>query len=195
MFTAHQLTRFTEELIEDYKSAKIHSPVHFCGGNEAQLIEIFRQVPQTAYVFSTWRSHYHALLHGVPKELVKQQILNGHSINLNFPSYQFFSSGIVGGILPIACGVAATGREVWCFVGDMTASIGAFHDAWQYAEGHNLPIHFVVEDNGVATNTPTRKTWCNQDPYELRDTPRCSVTRYYYQRTYPHVGLTTFVQF
>lgn len=189
MLTAEELIHFTTELTEDFAAARIHAPVHFCGGNETQLIDIFKTIPRDAYVFSTWRSHYHALLHGVPKALVRQSVLNGQSINLNFPQYRFFTSGIVGGILPIACGVAMTGQETWCFVGDMTASIGIYHDTVKYASGHNLPLRIVIEDNGVSTNTPTQATW------GVEGGPRCIVTRYYYQRMYPHVGLSQFVQF
>ncbi len=190
MLTATELTRFTTRLTEDFAAARIAAPVHFCGGNEEQLIEIFQSIPRDAYVFSTWRSHYHALLHGVPEALVRQSVLNGQSINLNFPQYRFFTSGIVGGILPIACGVAMTGQATWCFIGDMTASIGAYYDAYHYAVGHDLPITFVIEDNGLSTNTPTEQTWGTSEGGS-----KCQVIRYQYQRRYPHVGLSQFVQF
>lgn len=188
MLEAQDLIAFETEMAQCFAEAKIHSPVHFCGGNEEQLLWIFRKIDPKDWVFSTWRSHYHALLHGVPKAKVKQAILDGKSMNLNFPEHRFFSSAIVGGILPIACGVAAAGARVWCFLGDMTASIGAFRDAQRYADGHGLPISFVIEDNGLATNTPTMKTW------GLKETV-CPVIRYSYQRTYPHVGLKEKVEF
>lgn len=189
-YTERQLKQFTSEIMEEFAAARIHAPVHFCGGNESDLIEIFKTIDPSDYVFSTWRSHYHALLHGVPRDVLRQEILNGHSINLNFPQYRFFTSGIVGGILPIACGVAAAGQRTWCFIGDMTASIGAFYDAWHYASGHDLPVTFVVEDNGLATNTPTESTWGTK-----AGGSQCRVIRYAYQRAHPHVGLTQFVQF
>src|SRR6185436_14250762 len=149
------LIAFEREVADRFERGEIRGPIHLSGGNEEQLIEIFKQIPPDAWVFSTWRSHYHALLHGVPPEDVMEQILAGRSMNLAFPAYRFFTSAIVGGILPIACGVAAAGHQVWCFVGDMTASTGTFHDASLFARGHTLPIKFVIEDNGLSTNTPT----------------------------------------
>jgi TPP-dependent pyruvate/acetoin dehydrogenase alpha subunit len=146
------------------------------------------------WVFSTWRNHYHALLHKIPAEKVMAEIRAGRSMNLTFPEHRFYSSAIVGGILPIAVGVAAALkrngclRKVWCFVGDMAATTGAFHEASDYAAGHDLPVHWVIEDNGVSTNTPTEECWGNRGG-------RYKAQRYQYTRTYPHVGIGKWVQF
>ena len=153
------LIAFEEEVAEAFAQGKIHAPIHLSGGNELQLIRIFQKVWPEDWVLSTWRSHYHALLRGVPHNLVMDEILAGRSMNLHFPEYKFLTSAIVGGILPIACGLAAEGQRVWCFVGDMTATTGLFHEARKYAAGHQLPITFVIEDNGLSTNTPTQDTW------------------------------------
>ena len=189
--TAAELIAFEREVADAFEAKQIRAPVHLAGGNEDQLIGIFREIQREDWVFSTWRSHYHALLHGVPRDLVMKEILAGRSMMLHFPEYRFFTSAIVGGILPIACGVAAAGAKVWCFVGDMTASIGAYHDAEKYAEGHDLPIHFVIEDNGLSTNTPTDRAWLSGGIFNVRMDYR----RYHYQRTYPHVGSGVYVPF
>jgi len=198
MFTATDLIAFETEVAGHFAAAEILSPVHFSGGNEAPLIDIFKKIKRTDYVLSTWRNHYHALLHGIPRERVLADILAGKSMTLNYPEYKFLTSAIVGGTLPIACGLAAGGERVWCFVGDMCASTGAFHDAVQYAKGHKLPVTFIVEDNGLATNTPTKETWGE----DVCKSVTCSkvvcgnvIWSYQYQRTYPHVGLSQRVQF
>ena len=187
--TAAELIAFEREVADAFEAKQIRAPVHLAGGNEDQLIEIFREIQREDWVFSTWRSHYHALLHGVPRDRVMAEILAGHSMMLHFPAHRFFTSAIVGGILPIACGVAAAGAKVWCFVGDMTASIGAFHDAHTFSLTRDLPIRFVIEDNGLSTNTPTFKSW--GDP----PTGAWKIARYVYQRTYPHVGSGVYVPF
>lgn len=187
LYTVQDLKDFEREVASAFEAKRIKAPVHLSDGNESQLIEIFAEVQPTDWVFSTWRSHYHALLHGVPRDQVMSEILAGRSMMLHFPEYRFFTSAIVGGILPIAVGVAYTGAQVWCFVGDMAASIGTFHDAEQYARGHSLPIQFVIEDNGLSTNTPTKEVWGRgHDPV---------TRRYTYRRTYPHVGSGVYVAF
>lgn len=188
---ADELRAFEREVADHFEAGKIRAPVHLSGGNESQLVEIFKEIPREAWVFSNWRSHLHALLHGVPPDLLMKDICAGKSMFLHYPEHHFFTSAIVGGILPIACGVAAAGAQVWCFVGDMTASIGAFVDAQRYAFGYDLPITFVVEDNGLSTNTPTARTWHNG---EVGGT-RSRSGRYTYTRTYPHVGSGVFVPF
>lgn len=193
MYTAQELIAFETEVAEHFAAARIKSPVHFSSGNEKQLIEIFKEIKPTDFVCSTWRSHYHALLHGVPRDRLMADILAGHSMNLNYPEYHFLSSAIVGGTLPIACGLAAGGKRVWCFVGDMCASLGAFYDAVHYAAGHHLPVTFVVEDNGLSTNTPTQETW-GEAPWKALS-HRATIRSYTYTRTYPHVGLSQRVVF
>ena len=193
MLTKDDLISFETEVAEHFRAAEIRSPVHFSGGNEAQLLEIFKGIQREDFVLSTWRSHYHALLHGVPRERLMTDILAGMSMNMNYPEYRFLTSAIVGGTLPIACGLAAGGHRVWCFVGDMCASLGAFYDAVHYASGHRLPVTFIVEDNGLSTNTPTQETW--GEPCKSATWSKQIIKRYAYTRTYPHVGLETRVQF
>ncbi|MGP1675917.1 MAG: thiamine pyrophosphate-dependent enzyme [Burkholderiales bacterium] len=184
---AADLVAFEREVADAFEAKKIHAPIHLAGGNEDQLIEIFREVQPNDWVLTSWRSHYHALLKNIPRELVMAEILAGRSMALNFPEHRFLTSAIMGGILPIACGLAAAGERVWCFVGDMCASTGAFADAAKYTGGQGLPIEFVIEDNGLATNTPTADTWGAMGAPKVR--------RYSYERTFPHVGCGVYVAF
>jgi len=190
--TRDDLIAFERDVADAWEVGRIRGPVHLSGGNEDALIDIFKEIRREDWVFSNWRSHYHALLHGVPPDRLMRDILAGKSMFLHYPEYRFFTSSIVGGILPIACGVAAAGAKVWCFVGDMTASIGAFHDAWTFAWLRDLPIEFVVEDNDLSTNTPTWEAWTAnvERPRGSKD-----IRRYWYTRTYPHVGSGVFVPF
>ncbi len=176
--TKQELIDFEADIAQLFEDAQIPSPVHLSKGNEDNLIEIFKNIKSSDWVFSNHRSHYHALLKGIPPEWLKSEILVNRSITVNNTTYNFFSSAIVGGILPIAVGVAMTGQTVWCFVGDMSAETGIFHECVKYATGHKLPIHFVVEDNGLSVETPTEKVW-----------------RYSYQRELPHQGSGKFVIF
>ena len=156
---AADLIAFEADIAREFDAGNIHAPVHLSGGNEQQLIDIFREVKPTDWVCSTHRSHYHALLKGIPPAEVKRQIMAGRSMFISSPEHRFISSAIVGGMLPIACGLAYAGERVWCFVGDMCASTGAFKDAMKFCMGHNLQCYFMVEDNGLSTNTPTWAAW------------------------------------
>ena len=159
------LIQFERKMADHWESGKVRGPIHLSGGNEDELIEIFKYIKKSDWVFSTWRSHYHALLKGVPSEWLEQEILDGHSITIINQEERFYSSAIVGAIIPIATGVALSNQrnntddKVWCFVGDMAFETGGFYEMHKYSQRYNLPIRFVVEDNGVSTNTPTEETW------------------------------------
>src|SRR5262252_6831964 len=95
------LRAFEEEIAQEFAAGNIRAPVHLAAGNETALIEIFERVKPDDWVLCSWRSHYHALLKGVPRHEVKAAIMAGHSISLCFPQYKVLSSAIVGGIAPI----------------------------------------------------------------------------------------------
>lgn len=192
--TADDLRAFESEVAAEFEAAAIRAPVHLSGGNEERLIQIFERVEARDWVFCSYRGHYHALLKGVPADEVKAAILAGRSMTLCFPEHRFYSSAIVAGHVPMAVGVAAglkrdlsVYQRVWCFVGDMAAETGIFHEAVKYAQGHALPIRFVIEDNGLSAHSPTAACWGSQDT-------DC-VESYRYDLPWPHVNSGKWVNF
>lgn len=195
-YTKDDLVAFEDGIVTEWESGNIRGPVHLSNGNEEQLIEIFRKVLKTDWVFSTWRSHYHAILKGLPLDWIKTEILNGKSITLCNIEERFYSSAIVSSTLPIALGVAKSiklkkgNEKVWCFIGDMAFESGIFYETHKYARNFDLPLHFIVEDNGVSTNTPTDVTWNSIK----RDIPE-DVLWYQYESKWPHYGTGKWVVF
>lgn len=208
LLTKNDLQNFEDSVAAKYDKALIHAPVHLSWGNEETLIDIFQYIHESDWVLSTWRNHYHALLHGVPKEVLMEEIEKGHSCSFQSPKNNFYTSAIVTGIIPISVGIATSlkwknsPQMVWCFVGDMTAESGTFYEAVKYSIHNELPIHFIIEDNKLSTNTPTVDAWGlhNQDVLTFGKTADDIidkyVTRYHYERSkYPHVCTRSWVQF
>ena len=193
--TTKDLIEFEENIANLYENKKIKGPIHLSGNNESELIKIFKNIKKSDWVFSGWRNHYHALLKGCSKTDIKKQIVSGRSMTLNSFKDNFFSSSIVGGILPIALGVALsikrrkTKNKVWVFIGDMTYETGVFYECYKYAKNFKLPLNFVVEDNQLSTNTPTKKAWGKKQ----RKFP--GVRYYSYLRKYPHHGIGKWILF
>lgn len=200
MMTAEQLAAFESEIADVFNAAKIRAPVHLYSDNEAQMISLFQDVRPEDWVCCSWRSHYQCLLKGVPPEQVRAEILAGRSISLCFPEYRVVSSAIVGGIVPIALGIAlgikrrGERARVHCFMGDMTSETGIAHECLKYATNHQLPIRFIVEDNGKSVCTDTREAWgqgeltCQRQKHPL-------IEYYQYRTKYPHAGAGVRVQF
>ncbi|MBE3094949.1 MAG: hypothetical protein IMZ52_07940 [Actinobacteria bacterium] len=196
--TKKELIAFEKEISELFLDKKIGVPIHLSGSKdftqELQLIRIFKNIEKKDWVFSTHRNHFHALLKGIPKEKLKKIITDGESMHIYDKKRKFFSSSIVGGILPIALGVAISIKKsgensnVWVFVGDMCNFMGMFHEVTTYASRNDLPITFVVEDNGVSCDSPTQIVWG-----ESKSKPH--IIRYNYTRVWPHTGVGKWVSF
>jgi len=198
--TKSDLIKFENDIANLFNKAKIKAPVHLYYGNENNIIEIFSKVKKNDWIFCSWRSHYQCLLKGVPQKVIKKEILKGKSISLCFPKYNIYSSAIVGGIIPIALGVAMSVKlkkeksNVYCFVGDMTSETGIMHESLKYAQNFNLPIRFVIEDNNISVCTDTRKTW-NTKKLTLENKKSKFIIYYKYKNKYPHAGAGKRVQF
>jgi TPP-dependent pyruvate/acetoin dehydrogenase alpha subunit len=193
--TKDDLINYEKMIAEHWEAGKIKGPVHLSGGNEIELLEIAKKIKTTDWVFSTWRSHYHALIKGVCPVWLEEEILAGRSITIVSEKDKFYSSAIVGAIIPIATGVALANKrdgkddKVFCFVGDMAFETGGFYEMHKYATNFNLPIVFVVEDNGVSTNTPTIDTW------GIKKSIPDNVIYYKYEKEWPHYGTGKWVIF
>ena len=200
MIDADGLRSFEERVAQAFNDGKIRAPVHLYSGNEEVMIKMFQDISSRDWVLCSWRSHYQALLKGVPAEEVFSEIIAGRSISLCFPNYRMFSSAIVGGILPIATGIAlAIKRErrverVHCFLGDMTAESGIAHECVKYSTNHDLPIRFIIEDNGQSVCTETFPTW-GMPASSFENCSNSKIVYYQYENTYPHAGAGVRVQF
>jgi pyruvate dehydrogenase E1 component alpha subunit len=209
MVTKSDLISFEEEIGAEFNAGKIKAPIHLYSGNEELICDVFNDIDiHNDWVCCTWRNHYQALLKGIPKDILKQNIMDGKSMVMNLPEYKFICSSIVGGIPSIAAGIAfaiklkGKTNKVWCWVGDMSAETGAFHEAYKYSLNHDLPITFIIEDNKKSVCTPTGNIWSRNIPYYLQSEYEGGILKqknlYYYQYTnekYPHAGAGVRVQF
>jgi pyruvate dehydrogenase E1 component alpha subunit len=204
-----ELIDFEKEIGDIFNEGKIRAPIHLYSGNEDQIIEVFKSIDtEKDWVCCTWRNHYQGLLKGIPKEVIKEQIMRGKSMVMNLPEYKFICSSIVGGIPSIATGIALANKlqgndsRVWVWTGDMSSQTGHWHEAYKYSVANDLPITFVVEDNKKSVCTPTEKVWGSEPPYYL-DRKYTGGVMYqphliYYQYTnnlYQHAGANVRVQF
>lgn len=214
------LIDFEKEIEEIYKTGIIRGPIHLRGGNEEQLVNIFKTINQKDIVLATWANHLEALLHGVPREKVKQRILDGQSMAMNFPEYHFYTSAIVSGISPIGVGIAyAIKRQkdnheyldlqsdqnhkyVNIFLGDMAFQNGLTLENIRYSINHDLPIRWIIGDNNLSVSTITDETWRGN----IRELVKffksqisfCKYTQLYYysyKNIYPHSGCGSFISF
>lgn len=191
-WTVEKLIAFEREVADLYLDNKLPFLFHLSGGNEKQLIDIFENIKEGDYVVSNHRSHYHALLHGIPPEELKQKIIDGRSMFIYDKKRNFFCSAIIGGTPAIAAGIAwalknkGSTKKVWCFVGDGTEDSGHLFEAVRYVDGWNLPCTFVIESNNRSVDATNEDRWNKTADYEWNSP---SVIKYHYTIPYPHARL------
>jgi TPP-dependent pyruvate/acetoin dehydrogenase alpha subunit len=203
MITKDDLISFEKEIAGIFATGVIKAPVHLRSGREDDLIRIYREesVGPGDYVYGYWDSHELALLKGVPREELKRAILDGQSISLSFPDHKILCSGIVGSLMGAAAGTAwalKTRKDpgrVFCFCGDMSAETGIFHEAVKYAVNHDLPVKFIVCDNGLSVMTDTREVWGCPEPWFAGTRFAAKIIYFRYHNSYPHSGLGWKIKF
>jgi pyruvate dehydrogenase E1 component alpha subunit len=188
-WTKEELIAFEDRIGDLYLDNKLPFLFHLSGGNEDELIEIFKNIKEGDYVISNHRSHYHALLHGIPPEVVEQRILDGRSMFIYDRERNFFCSAIIGGTPAIAAGIAwalkrkGSDKKVWCFIGDGTEDNGHTYEAIRYVDGFDLPCKFIIENNNRSVEATNEERWGKKANYEWNSP---SVIKYHYDITYPH---------
>ena len=193
--TIKEIINFEKSIAHAWEKGSIKAPVHLHGSEghklEKDLAGFFRlNYTVKDWIFSTHRSHYHWLLSGRSRKKLREQILGGHSMHIF--GKKFFTSAIVAGNTPIALGVAMalkmkkSKNRVLCFMGDAAAKCGIAMESINYAAGHNLPIVFIIEDNGKCVKADTQKIW---------GLGAIKVLTTKFERTYPHAGTGKYVMF
>ena len=201
--TKEDLVSFEKEIADIFATGVIRAPVHLRSGREDELIRIFRDenIGPDDFVYGFWDSHELALLKGVPRAELKQAIVDGKSISLCFPEHKILCSGIVGSLMGTAVGTAWALKKqgnkgrVFLFCGEMSAETGIFHESVKYALNFDLPVKFIVGDNGLSVMTDTREVWGSLHPWFKGTKYEKKIIYFKYKNNYPHSGLGWKIKF
>lgn len=164
------IRNFEDKSAEMYAGAKIAGFLHLYNGQEAVAVGSVSALNPDDEIVVNYRDHGWAIARGVHPRAVMAELFGrkdgttggrGGSMHLVDVEKHFWGGyAIVGGHLPLATGLAAaaqhlqTGRVTLCSMGDGSTNIGTFHAALNWAKLWNLPIIFMVENNGFAMGTP-----------------------------------------
>jgi 2-oxoisovalerate dehydrogenase E1 component len=150
---------------------QIAGSMHLCAGQEAVPLGALAALHADDQVIATYRGHGWALAAGLDPRAVfaeicqRQSGINGGragSAYLMAPDTRFIGeNSIVGAGTTMACGVAMANiaqknnRIVVVTIGDGAMNQGSVHEAMAFAAVRNLPVIFVVENNGWSELTAT----------------------------------------
>jgi pyruvate dehydrogenase E1 component alpha subunit len=166
------IREFEERLHAEFRTEEIPGVVHLYAGQEAVAAGVAAHLHPDDYVSSTHRGHGHAIATGCDLTGMMLEIYGragglcrgkGGSMHItDFDRGMLGANGIAGGGVPMACGAAlsakvrGTGQIAVAFLGDGAANQGAVAESLNLAAVWQLPVVFVVEDNGYAQSTGTR---------------------------------------
>lgn len=158
--------RFELTLLEMFSRNELFGTTHTCMGQEANAVGLIAVLDlERDVVWSNHRCHGHFLAYGGPIDRLfaeimgrKSGVCGGRGGSQHLCWRNFYSNGIQGGIAPLAVGCAmaerAEGAVAVAFLGDGTTGEGSLYESLNIASLWNLPVLFVVEDNGIAQTTP-----------------------------------------
>ncbi|TDB98324.1 pyruvate dehydrogenase (acetyl-transferring) E1 component subunit alpha [Actinomadura sp. 7K534] len=175
------IRRFEERAARAYTEAKIGGYCHLNLGEEATVVGLMAALRPTDYLFTNYRDHGYAIAKGIGADRVMAELYGrsdgvskgwGGSMHLFDAETRMLGGyGIVGGQVPLATGAALAvaykgGDEVvMCQMGDGTAAIGAFHESLNIAALWDLPVVFVIVNNGLGMGTTVEKSSAEPELY------------------------------
>jgi pyruvate dehydrogenase E1 component subunit alpha len=176
------IRRFEERAARAYTEAKIGGYCHLNLGEEATVVGLMAALEARDYLFTNYREHGYAIARGIESRRVMAELYGrstgvskgwGGSMHLFDTGSRLLGGyGIVGGQLPLATGAALAisyrgGDEVvMCQMGDGTTNIGAFHESLNMAALWNLPIVYVVVNNGLGMGTTVEHSSAEPELYK-----------------------------
>jgi pyruvate dehydrogenase E1 component alpha subunit len=169
-----RIRRLEERCAEDYAATKIRGFLHLYIGQEAVAAGVMPALAPEDAVIASYREHGHALARGLPATSILAEMYGratgcsrgrGGSMHLFSAEHRFYGGhAIVGGLLPVAAGLALAdrmrGRRVVTatFFGEGAAAEGEFHETLNLAALWRLPVLFVCENNLYAMGTALERS-------------------------------------
>lgn len=167
--TMRTIREFEETLHTEFAKGDIPGFVHLYAGEEATGTAIMMHLQDKDRIASTHRGHGHCIAKGVDTKGMMAEIYGkaagvckgkGGSMHIaDLSKGMMGANGILGAGAPLACGAGLAakfrgdGAVAITFVGDGGSNQGTYLESMNLAAVWNLPVIFVVENNGYAEST------------------------------------------
>jgi len=177
------MRRFEEKCGQLYTQQKFGGFCHLYIGQEALLAGLVSAKQIDDNVITAYRDHAHPIALGTDPKLVMAELYGkttgtskgkGGSMHMFDKSKNLFGGhGIVGGQIGLGAGIAFadkynnTKKVTYCFMGDGATRQGILHETFNMAMMWELPVVFIIENNGYAMGTSVSRTSNITKLYEL----------------------------
>jgi len=167
--TMVRIRRFEERALRSYQAKKIGGFLHLYIGQEAVAVGCCSLMGKNDHVITAYRDHGHAISVGMGLNEQMAELYGkatgcskgkGGSMHFFAPDRNYWGGhGIVGGQIPLGTGLAYALKyqglkgAAMAFMGDGAVNQGAVHEAYNLAALWQLPVVFVIENNGYSMGT------------------------------------------
>ena len=168
-----RIRRFEEEISKRYMTElEMRCPIHLANGQEAVAVGVCAHLKKDDWVFPPHRSHHWYLAKGGDIKALTAEMygkktgcsggMGGSMHVVDLDVGLSLSSSIVASNIPVAVGAAwafkmkGTSQIAVAPFGDGALDEGVLYESLNFALLHELPILFVLEDNGFATHSPKK---------------------------------------
>ena len=172
----HLIREFEVRCTQSYQDKKIGGFCHVYIGQEAVAVGCTQAVKPEDPIITAYRDHGHALARGMTARACMAEMYGkvggcakgkGGSMHMFDRANNLYGGhGIVGAQTPLGAGLAfatkyedevinggKNRRVTLCFLGDGAVNQGAFYEAMNLAGLFDIPVIFIVENNGYSMGT------------------------------------------
>ena len=176
--------KFEDKLAAVYIQQKVRGFLHLYNGQEAVLAGALHVIdPEKDRMITAYRNHVMPIGMGVDPRRIMAELFGkstgtsmglGGSMHIFSKEHRFHGGhGIVGGQIPLGAGMAFGDKYferdnvTLCYLGDGASRQGSLHETLNLAMLWQLPVVFVVENNGYAMGTSVARTSNHEEIWKL----------------------------
>ncbi|MEO0453941.1 MAG: pyruvate dehydrogenase (acetyl-transferring) E1 component subunit alpha [Verrucomicrobiota bacterium] len=174
-----RIRRFEERSLRAYQQGNIGGFLHLYIGQEAIAVGSVSVCGENDHLITAYRDHGHGLAVGMNMNECMAELYGkatgcsrgkGGSMHYFAPDKNFWGGhGIVGGQTPLGAGIAYALKykgikgSCLCYLGDGAVNQGPFHESLNLAALWDLPVVYIIENNGYSMGTSQKRSSAYQD--------------------------------
>jgi len=173
--TMVRIRRFEERSLRAYQQGNIAGFLHLYIGQESVAVGTMSICSkENDHFITAYRDHGHALQVGMSMNECMAEVFGkatgcskgkGGSMHYFAPDKNYWGGhGIVGGQTPLGAGLAFGLKYkgikgcALCYMGDGAVNQGAFHESLNLAALWDLPVIYIIENNGYSMGTSQKRS-------------------------------------
>ncbi len=169
-----EIRRFEQASLKYYNKGRMGGFLHLYIGQESVAVAVISLMGEHDHIITAYRDHGHALAAGMSMNECMAELFGktqgcskgkGGSMHFFAPDKNYWGGhGIVAGQTPLGLGLGYGIKYrglpgcALCFLGDGAINQGAFHESLNLASLFEIPVVFVIENNGYSMGTSQKRS-------------------------------------